>query len=716
MPRFRPSAHFQASATVRRQLRRASLSAALALCICGSASAQTAGLEAFNAYVDDLSRLGIEVENGVLDYNETTDTLTVTDSVMTLSGRVEDLPLDDTDPTPDSGTALTFSLSLSADTVTITGLAADGNVYSADSWTYSDDTRFRLYGEALGSARLDVEARMTGLSTTAYTFTLPQIPNDDPARPVSRWLPFAAAALQTSFTDMTADSTAITFEAHSLKNGDERLLVSGNMQLDNFLMANVADGRTGQYGFDRLSQTVLTRDEASGQMLLQTTRQGRTIYQDMDNTAILALLDPTVSETGEEMTLIGYGSMSDYESTRALGNGASIDFTAGSTTLRDLTIIKRDNNILALLDQLLTEQMPAADDLIIDALQLHRAFAIEDGRISNVAIRFTSPNPDLNAEMTIEELAVSDVNASGIGEMMIAGINAPDLPEGASIKLDWAAIANIEFADFQPMKTMIRQLVQDPEFGEQNPLQVARAFMPRSFGYEIAGLDITAPGTGRTQIGKSELTIASTVPPIPTSLFSKNEELRIPVDAIEDAETQAMLRDIGLDEVVWSDETRLYWDEVTNELRLERLEIRIEGIGTVEASVRFANVPKFLFEDPAGQGQIALILAQFVDARISLIDDGFTENGLASIAERQTIPADIFKQVLVNEAAEAAAHIQSAAFTDMVRTAVSDFLENPGQITLTMTPDSPVPLAQILGSMAAPQTLPDLLNIQVTAN
>lgn len=684
--------------------------------MCGSASAQTSGLEAYNAYVADLTALGIEVETGAINYDGTTDTLTITDSVLSLTGMIDDLPLDDSKLDPPKRTDLTYALSFSTGSMEITGLTADGGVYSADRWSYADDSAFRVTGEAEGEARLELDGRMAGISATDYSFTMPQVPDEDPARPASRWLPFLVAMSQMSYTDIKVDSTAATFEAFSLENGDEFLAASGTLQLDGYQSLNAVDGRVGEYSFDRATQTILTRDDASGQMLSQSTRQGKTIYEEVNIRAVAELLDPSVPETGEELTLIGYGSSIDYESVQDIGDGLSIGLKADRSTLRDLTITKRDNDVLGLLDQLLTQQVPPTDDLIIDFFQLYRAFGIGDARISGLTVDVPMPELDKSTSMTIEQMAMTEVNSSGIGEMILVGLDAPELPEGASVKLDWAAIGDIEFADFPPMETMIRKLVEDPDYGEQNPLEVARAFVPFSFGYEIEGLDVNVPAEGRIEIGKAELALSSTVPPIPTSFYSKNDGIRIPVSALDDDEAEAVLRSIGIEDIVWSDETRLYWDEATKELRLERLKMQMDGIGTAEASIRLANVPRELFEDPEGQGQVAMVVAQFVDARFSFVDDGVTELGLESMAEEQNLPADVFKQVLVEQATEATAVIQNPAFTAMVRTAVSDFLDKPGQITLTMSPPSPVPVAQLLGSMAAPQTLPDLLNIRITAN
>ncbi len=178
----------------------------------------------------------------------------------------------------------------------------------------------------------------------------------------------------------------------------------------------------------------------------------------------------------------------------------------------------------------------------------------------------------------------------------------------------------------------------------------------------------------------------------------------------------AFLEARGLETVVWSDETRLYWDEATLELRLERMMVDVEGLGRAELSARLANVPKSLFEDPENQGQMALVVAQFVDASLTFKDAGLTKKGLAHIAEAQNIPENVFREALVAQATQMTAPIQNAAFTQMVTEAASKFLDNPGELKVTLTPPNPVPLAQILGSMAAPQTLPDLLAVKIVAN
>lgn len=702
----------------------------LALCgaltlVCGAAFAQDKGPDAFNAYVNGLAKLGVEVETGSIAYDEGSDTLTVTDPNFTFGGTIRNLPpqeaeVSETDEPKDIAPSkprdLVFAISMSSGSLAITGLTHEDGDFETGSWTHSDDTRLLMTASVEDEGRLKVEGRLAGISATGYSFTLPKIPAEDPDHPASRWLPFVQALLLTSYEEIRVDSTGLTFEGHASEDGKETLVFSGTSELDGYRMADAEKGWIGEYSIDLVTQDLRTLDPATGGMLRQTTRQGKTVYRDIDVAAIIDLFDPDVPVTGEEQTLIGSGSMVDYQSTQDFSDGKAVKTSVERGSIRDITVVKQGNTLLSMLDQMLNRKAPEPEELISGFFQLYRSFAVADARISGITVGFPAGPGIGDVGFTINEMAMTDISSEGIGEMLVVGLDAPDLPQGSSVKLDWAAIGDIEFAEYSPMRAMIATLMADPDYGESNPLDVARAFLPRSFGYEVQGLDVNVPEIGRTQIGKAEMTLSTTVPPVPTSLYVKNDGIRIPVSAIEDKHTKALLQALGLETVDWSDETRLYWDETTLELRLERLMLDIKGLGKAEASARFANVPKALFEDPQGQGQMAAIVAQFVDASVVFKDGGLTAKGLAHVAEQQGIPESVFREALVSQAAMATAAIGNEAFTRMVSEAASAFLENPKEFRVTLKPENPVPMTQILGSLATPQVLPVLLNVNVQAN
>lgn len=701
-----------------------SLSTAMVL-ISGSAFAEDTGKAAFDAYMEGLKKFGVSIENGSVDYDQGSDTLTIKDSTLSFSGTIKDVPSEEIDVSKNDGatdidkeklTDLNYSVSFAAGTVIINGLTHEDNQFSVKSWVYSDDAKLVATGSTDGEGRLKLEGRLAGASATNYSFTLPDLPAEDPEHQVSRWLPFVKTVALASYDEVKVDSTGITYEVFETEDDIDKLVISGTVQMGGYRMLDVVEGRVGEYSIDRLTQSMQARDSSNGHMITQTASQGKTIYKDVDYGAMIALFDPTVPESGDEVTILGSASAVDYETNQEIAPGLTLKMSVEKATMDNMTLVKRDNDLLSLLDQALNKKAPSPEELLTSVFQVYRSFGVADARVSGISVTVPTPDTDQDVTVDIKEMAMTDISSDGIGEMMIVGLNAPSLPEGASLKLDWAAIGDIEFAEYTPMKAMISNLMADPDFGENNPLEVARAFMPRSFAYEVEGLDVNVPEVGRTEIGKAEMSVSTTVPPIPTSFYVKNDGIKFPVSAIEDREAQELLQTLGLDTVVWSDETRLFWDEATLELRLERLMMNIEGVGMAEASARFANVPKALFEDPEGQGQMAAIVAQFVDASFVFNDSGVTAKGLAHIAKEEGIPENVFREALVAQAAQATAPIQNEAFTKMVSEAASKFLKDPKQLKITLTPASPVPLAQILGSLAAPQTLPDLLNVNIVAN
>jgi hypothetical protein len=701
-----------------------SLSTAMVL-ISGSAFAEDTGKAAFDAYMEGLKKFGVSIENGSVDYDQGSDTLTIKDSTLSFSGTIKDVPSEEIDVSKNDGatdidekklTDLNYSVSFAAGTVIINGLTHEDDQFSVKSWVYSDDAKLVATGSTDGEGRLKLEGRLAGTSATNYSFTLPDLPAEDPEHQVSRWLPFVKTVALASYDEVKVDSTGITYEVFETEDDIDKLVISGTVQMGGFRMLDVVEGRVGEYSIDRLTQSMQARDSSNGHMITQTASQGKTIYKDVNYGAMIALFDPTVPESGDEVTILGSASAVDYETNQEIAPGLTLKMSVEKATMDNMTLVKRENDLLSLLDQALNKKAPSPEELLTSVFQVYRSFGVADARVSGISVTVPTPETDQDVTVDIKEMAMTDMSSDGIGEMMIVGLNAPSLPEGASLKLDWAAIGDIEFAEYTPMKAMISNLMADPDFGENNPLEVARAFMPRSFAYEVEGLDVNVPEVGRTEIGKAEMSISTTVPPIPTSFYVKNDGIKFPVSAIEDREAQELLQTLGLDTVVWSDETRLFWDEATLELRLERLMMNIEGVGMAEASARFANVPKALFEDPEGQGQMAAIVAQFVDASFVFNDSGVTAKGLAHIAKEEGIPENVFREALVAQAAQATAPIQNEAFTKMVSEAASKFLKDPKQLKITLTPASPVPLAQILGSLAAPQTLPDLLNVKIVAN
>ena len=102
---------------------------------------------------------------------------------------------------------------------------------------------------------------------------------------------------------------------------------------------------------------------------------------------------------------------------------------------------------------------------------------------------------------------------------------------------------------------------------------------------------------------------------------------------------------------------------------------------------------------------------------IGYSDAGFTNKLLDYYAKQSNITRDQLVQGLVAQVGPMLAMLQNPEFQTEVSTAVETFLKDPQSLTIAVAPDAPIPATQIMGAaMGAPQTLPKVLALSVTAN
>lgn len=691
----------------------------LALILTQPALAQSAAEDAYSAYVKDMEALGFSASNSGVSYDSGTDKLTISNEKWVFEGAYSTPETKEGEEAPDIKLPdeLTYSVTISNGTTTIDGLSEADGVYSADSWMLSDDAKIEAVGAAGDLGRGKMEIRLSGMAITNYSFEMPAIPASDEGKPVSRWLPFIQKLMLQNFDETKVDTLSMTLEAYEGNGDDEKLVMSATMQMDGYQVLDSKNGQVGSYVMKKITQNILTRAEHSDDMLTQSVVQTGTVYKDINNKAFIDLFDPSVPASDEKVMVVGSQTVESYRSTQEIEKGFALQLNGGAAHAKNFYAVKRDFDFLGFFDSLIAGGEPNVEQIALGVLQLYRSFGMDEAAIKDMVIAVPNPdNPQEEIRVTLGEARMEDLSSDRIGLMKIANLAAPSLPEGVSFKLDSASFGNLEFADFGPIKDMIGKLVVMPQLAEQDPFLMARTFAPRSLSTSVEGLEVSIPGEAEVALGSYTLDLATVVAPIPTTINSKTVDLTLPVDAIEEPDTQKLLRGMGLETVTYSDELRMEWDEETQDLILENLTIKVDDLGTFEGSMRFANVARDVLEDPMGQGQMALALASFVEADLQFTDAGLTEKGLKFASEDSGITPDILKAIVVEQAVGGTAMLQNEAFSAMVREAVTSFVNNPGSLQITAKPVKSVPMTQILGAMVAPQAIPDILNIQVSAN
>ncbi len=546
------------------------------------------------------------------------------------------------------------------------------------------------------------------------TVGLLKFPAANPEHPASRLLSFLKIIKQFSVDLVAADKVSGTVSYTLPGDQQTKTMAKSKFVMNGYRVTDFKDGAIGEYSFDSMTQDMESPVEGIAK---QSVSQGRTVFKDFNFGNFLALLDPDVAESGEQMPLLASAHTEDYVIDQDLADGKSVSMKLASMDATDFTVTKRDFDFLGVLDQLFSGNTPAPEQVITAALQAYRSFSISDVRMRG--FEMAVPVPEIPGEpvtLSMGEIGLSDMSSDKIGEFVISDVKTSTLPNGAEFSLGKAHMGNLDFAPYGPMADLIPALIEEAGKSQPDAMRIARVFAPRSISYGLEDLHVVAPGKGEVTIGKAEQSFSTTIAPIPTDISTKTENASIPVAALNDPKAAAFLEALGLDTIAWSDETRLHWDETTLELTLEKLMIDVQGIGRAEATMRFANVPKALFENPQTQAQIALVSSAFVGAEISFVDAGVTTKAIQKMAQDAGVPEEAFAQALVAQAEAALQPVNDPAFTQTVTEAVADFLANPGTLRVVLAPQKPVPVAQIVGSMVTPQVLPGLLNVQVTSS
>jgi len=208
------------------------------------------------------------------------------------------------------------------------------------------------------------------------------------------------------------------------------------------------------------------------------------------------------------------------------------------------------------------------------------------------------------------------------------------------------------------------------------------------------------------------------------------------LSALDNPSARSVASAMGYDKIEGYLEFDGSWDPASGRLALDAFDITGVDAGTLglkldlggytpafmkslrQMQEQLANAPEGADNSAAGLAMLGLMQQlTFGSAEISFSDDSLTGKVLDYFARQQGQTP----QVIANQAKAVLPfmmmQLNNAELTQMVTTAVSTFLDDPQNLTITAQPPAPVPFALIIaGAMSAPQALPQQLGVKVTAN
>jgi len=193
----------------------------------------------------------------------------------------------------------------------------------------------------------------------------------------------------------------------------------------------------------------------------------------------------------------------------------------------------------------------------------------------------------------------------------------------------------------------------------------------------------------------------------------------------------AVMTELGYPQVSGDVSGVASWNPQSGALTLSPLQIEVDDAGELAFAYTITGyTPSFIQSlaqlseqmkatngqsEGAGMAVIGLVSQLYLQsASLEFEDRSLTNRLLDYFAKQNNQNRAQLVASLTGMMPLALGYLQNPAFQAKVSSAVTDFLQNPQSLRIEIAPPAPVPATQIIGAaMGAPQTLPQVLNVDV---
>ena len=203
---------------------------------------------------------------------------------------------------------------------------------------------------------------------------------------------------------------------------------------------------------------------------------------------------------------------------------------------------------------------------------------------------------------------------------------------------------------------------------------------------------------------------------VPTRLRLRASGFEAPVT---DARQRAQLAPIGIeDKITLSAEVDIEYAETARELRLQRLNIDAEDIGTLTGSLTIGGIDRAAVEGLPGTATLLGLSAKAGPLTLTYKENGAVGAFLSHMAEQAGVEEDALTQQLKAQiAASVAQFVTDKLLVAQVTNAANTFLDDPKTLSISATPKSDTPLAALaMAAQGSPLAVLGLFTIVIDAN
>lgn len=302
-----------------------------------------------------------------------------------------------------------------------------------------------------------------------------------------------------------------------------------------------------------------------------------------------------------------------------------------------------------------------------------------------------------------------------------ATISGAALNADGDYKIKEATIADFEIGDDDVGITVETIKLSGVEGLAPAKRATAVGYGDRSERVEMANVRIEPSNEPAIPIASIQLTSGDLIEGIPRTGSVNIRGIVIPVD--ENKESMKELSELGYKEIALDIAAVGQWDNNANRLSLENLSLNGANICSLTISFALGNVTAdaikaFQAAQNDTSKQLEILQGFSIEALSLRFDNAsIVDRLLDAQATAQGRKRDQYVRDLAAAAPLMVSGLNNKVFEKKVADAVVAFLKAPKSMLLTAKPAQPVPVAQIVGSaMVAPQTIPNILGVEIQAN
>lgn len=658
--------------------------------------ADETGKSALDAWVQSNAAIGLEMSYRSAE--EEGDLLTIHGFSVSYSTTLK------TGGDQQSPDKATFEVNWTTPLLEVDTFRSDATGFSVARMVLSDDTR--ISARILSSTEEDMSIEGIIEGYEVHQAAWPYYPDidEDPGRPVSRWLPVLEQVLDYRIDESRLDRLAMTIR----QGGEEAEPGTIRYEVRDLALTGMRDGRIAEYSSGRSTQIV--SDDGSNDLPSEITMKiANTRIVDYDLGALLSLFDPAPGGGSDYIRAVGSMALLGYDI-----DAHPVRLTIDRIAYEDVGVRPPETSLLPLFDEAFSGTDIDPVNLGLAVFDAYRSIAIGRFSIDGVSVSFPDPdNPGTIGTASLGQLLISNLDSDGLDEFSISSAGFDMGPNGV-FSLGKMSIGDIEFAPYGPMKAFIRATANSSK--EPDPLEAAKTFSPVSISAAMKDLFARIPGQGEIGLDSYFLGLNSTVPPVPTDIELSVDGLEIPVSALDDRQAEALFAAAGIETLRLSESVRIHWDENSEDLLIDNLVFEIAGIAKIRARAQLGGIPKSVLENPQRLEAVIATL-NLKNLEIELVNEGGVQTALDLGARQQGVDVAQLVDLLLGQLDGLLRLIDNEGFANQVSGAAGQFLDDPRSLRVSARPQNPVPVIQIIANLEiAPGSIPDLLDLQIDAN